>query len=276
MTQGDMGMYVPTVLSGDEMRDKQITREPMPYGSVLVVDDVESNIFVAKGLLAPYGLKIDTAESGLEAIDKIKNGNIYDIVLMDHLMPKMDGIEATTIIRDMGYQSAIVALTANTVSGQADFFIRNGFDDFISKPIDIRKLNTVLNRLIRDKQSTEVLETAAQQLEKKNVQSSENTRQSSFDSGFVEIFVRDVNKVLVSLESLNEKNDYIDEKNMRTYIVNMSVIKSSLSGVGNMELVAVAMKLESAGREKRLEIIASETKGFIDSLKVFMENLKRS
>jgi len=248
----------------------------MPYGSVLVVDDVESNIYITKELLAPYGLKIDTAESGFEAIDKIKNGKIYDIVLMDHMMPKMDGIETTKIIRDMGYQRAIVALTANAVSGQADLFIRSGFNDFISKPIDIRKLNTLLNRLIRDKQSTEVLEAAAQQLEERSGQSSENTRQSSFDPGFVEIFMRDVNKVLVSLESINEKDNYINERNMRTYIVNMSVIKSSLSSVGNMELAAVAMNLESAGREKRLEIIASETKGFIDSLKAFMENIKRS
>jgi len=151
-------MYVPTVLPGDEQRVRRITREPMPYGSVLVVDDVESNIYVAKGHLEPYGLKIDTAKSGFDAIDKIKNGNIYDIVLMDHLMPKMDGIEATKIIRDMGYKSAIVALTANAASGQAELFIRNGFDDFISKPIDIRKLNTVLNKLIRDKQPVEVLE----------------------------------------------------------------------------------------------------------------------
>ena len=271
-----LDMQVPTFLSGDELSAKQITRVPMPYGSVLVVDDVESNMYVAKGLLAPYGLKIDTAGSGFEAIDKIKNGNIYDIILMDHLMPKMDGIEATKIIRDMGYQSAIVALTANTVSGQADLFIRNGFDDYISKPIDVRKLNTVLNSLIRDKQSTEVLEAAAQQFEEGNGQSSGSTRQSSLDPGFTEIFMRDVNKVLVSLEALSEKDDYIDEKNMRNYIVNMLVIKSSLSSVGNMELAAVAMELESAGREKRLETITSETKGFIDSLKAFMGNIKRS
>jgi len=263
-------------MSGDELRVRQITREPMPYGSVLVVDDVESNIYAAKGHLAPYGLKIDTARSGFEAIGKIKSGNIYDIVLMDHLMPKMDGIEATKIIRDMGYQSAIVALTANAASGQADLFIRNGFDDFISKPIDNRKLNTVLNRLIRDKQSTEVLEAAEQQPEERNGQSSGNIRQSSFDPGFVEIFLRDVNKVLASLESLSEKDDYIDEKNMRIYIVNMLVIKSALSSVGNMELADVAMKLESAGREKRVETITSETKGFIESLKAFIENIKRS
>jgi PAS domain S-box-containing protein len=80
----------------------QIMFEPMAYGSVLVVDDVESNLFVVKGLLSPYKLSVDTAESGFEAIDKIKDGKVYDIIFMDHMMPKMDGIETTKRIRKTG------------------------------------------------------------------------------------------------------------------------------------------------------------------------------
>jgi len=132
----------------------------MPYGSVLVVDDVASNLYVAKGLLLPYGLRIETAVNGTEAIEKIKSGNVYDIVFMDHMMPGMDGIEATKIIRDMGYTRPVVALTANAVIGQSDIFLANGFDGFISKPIDSRQLNTALNHFIRDKQSREVIEAA--------------------------------------------------------------------------------------------------------------------
>jgi len=131
----------------------QIARDYMPYGSVLIVDDTETNLYVAKGLMEPYGLKIYTASSGLEAIEKVKSGNVYDIIFMDHMMPKMDGIEATQIIRDLGYAKPIVALTANAVAGQAEMFVSSGFDAFISKPIDIRQLNTVLNKFIRDKQS---------------------------------------------------------------------------------------------------------------------------
>jgi len=141
----------------------QLTRDPMPYGSVLIVDDVETNILVAEGLISLYGIKIESADSGPGAIEKIKNGSVYDIVFMDHMMPKMDGIEATSIIRSMGYERPIVALTANAVVGQADIFLKNGFDDFISKPLDIRLLDAVLNKLIRDKQPPEVLEAARRQ-----------------------------------------------------------------------------------------------------------------
>jgi len=136
--------------SSSRMKTLNIVREYMPYGSILIVDDVESNLLVAKGLMAPYGLSIDLAMSGFEAIDKIKAGKDYDIIFMDHMMPDMDGIEAVKIIREMGYEKPIVALTANAIVGQAEEFLTNGFDDFIAKPIDTRQLNSVLNEYIRD------------------------------------------------------------------------------------------------------------------------------
>ena len=135
----------------------QIKREPMPYGSILIVDDVPTNIFVARGLMASYELKIDSADSGLAAIEKIKNGAVYDVIFMDHMMPKMDGVEAVGIIRNMGYDRPIIALTANAVSGQAEKYRESGFDDFISKPIDIFRLNTILNEFVRDRQPPEFI-----------------------------------------------------------------------------------------------------------------------
>ena len=131
--------------------EKKIVRVPMPYGRVLVVDDMDAHLDVTKMLLRLYGLKILTVKSGFEAIDNIKAGNEYDIVFMDHLMPKMDGIEATKIIRGLGYRHPIIALSANDLQGQAEVFLANGFDDFILKPIDLRQLDAVLNKLIRDK-----------------------------------------------------------------------------------------------------------------------------
>ena len=130
----------------------KIQREPMPYGKVLVVDDMESNLDVAKLLLKPYQLQIETVKSGFEAIDKIKSGKDYDIVFMDHMMPKMDGVETTKTIRDLGYGHPIIALTANAVLGQSEMFLANGFDGYISKPIDMRQLNDSLNKYIRDKE----------------------------------------------------------------------------------------------------------------------------
>ena len=141
----------------------QIMQEPMPYGKVLVVDDVDINIYVAKGLLMPYKLQIDSANSGFAAIEKIESGAEYDIVFMDHMMPQMDGIETTTHLRNKGYTRPIVALTANAIVGQAGVFLKNGFDDFISKPIDVRRLNAVLRKFIRDKQTPEVLEEVRRQ-----------------------------------------------------------------------------------------------------------------
>jgi len=131
--------------------EKKIVREPMPYGRVLVVDDTDAHLDVAKMLLRLYGLKIHTVKSAYEAIEKIQAGNEYDIVFMDHLMPKMDGIEATKIIRGLGYRHPIIALTADDPQVYAEMFLANGFDDFISKPIDLRQLDASLNKLIRDK-----------------------------------------------------------------------------------------------------------------------------
>ena len=134
-----------------QTKNKKITRELMPYGKVLVVDDMVSNLDVAKLLLKPYQVQIDTAESGFDAIEIIKSGKVYDIVFMDHMMPNMDGLETTKKIRELGYNHTIIALTANAVVGQQEIFLANGFDAFMSKPIDIRQLNDSLNKFIRDK-----------------------------------------------------------------------------------------------------------------------------
>jgi len=137
-----------------KMQRSQIVRELMPYGSVLIVDDLDENLIVAKGLMKPYGLSIETVTGGYEALEKVNSGNVYDIIFMDQMMPGMDGLETTKLIREAGYTHHIVALSANALAGQAEIFLENGFDDFISKPIDIRHLNDVLNKLIRDKHTS--------------------------------------------------------------------------------------------------------------------------
>ncbi|MCL2283004.1 MAG: response regulator [Fibromonadales bacterium] len=146
-----MQLRIPDVAKNNAA---QIECKYMPYGKVLVVDDVESNLCVTKGLMEPYGISIEVVSSGQEAINKVKTGNIYDIIFMDHMMPEMDGVEATKIIRKMGYKRPIVALTANILIGQAKTFLENGFDDFVSKPIDLRQLNSALRRFIYDKHAS--------------------------------------------------------------------------------------------------------------------------
>ena len=134
--------------------------EPMPYGSVLVVDDTNANLFVAKGLLTFYSLDIETCTSGYDAIKLIEQGNVYDIIFMDHMMPGINGTETMQKLREMGYSQPILVLTANAMIGQAEQFIQSGFDGFISKPIQTKRLNDVLIKHIKDKQPSEVIAAA--------------------------------------------------------------------------------------------------------------------
>jgi len=131
------------------------THELMPYGKVLIVDDVDINLYVAEGMMSQYNLNIETALSGFEALDLVGDGKVYDIIFMDHMMPQMDGIETTRKLRDSGYDGSIVALTANAIVGNSDMFLDNGFDGFISKPIDITQLDVILNEFIRDRHPLE-------------------------------------------------------------------------------------------------------------------------
>jgi len=137
-------------------QDKQeITKELMPYGNILVVDDVEINLYVACEILLSYELEVEMADSGFTAIEKIQNGKKYDVIFMDHMMPKMDGIETTKKLRELGYTGFIVALTANALVGNDKIFAKNGFDGFIAKPIDIDQINSILNKFVRDKHPEE-------------------------------------------------------------------------------------------------------------------------
>jgi len=142
------------------------TLDPMPYGRVLVVDDVDINLYVAEGILTTYEIVVEMVESGQGAVDKIKSGKEYDIIFMDHMMPDMNGVEATKIIREMGYTHPIVALTANALKDAAKMFMDNGFSGFISKPIDMEKLNVYLERFIRDKHASKEAEKDTQKEKK--------------------------------------------------------------------------------------------------------------
>jgi HPt (histidine-containing phosphotransfer) domain-containing protein len=153
--------------------------------------------------------------------------------------------------------------------GQADVFLSNGFNDFVSKPIDIRQMNVILNKLIRDKQPPEVIEAARN----KAVNPFVSVVQASVDSVIIEAFLRDAVKALAKLEAIVKKNGYTDENDMRTYIINVHGIKAALANVGNPELSAVAAKLEKAGRENNIKTITDETPAFLKSLRSFVDGL---
>jgi signal transduction histidine kinase/DNA-binding response OmpR family regulator len=255
----------------------QFIREFMPYGRVLVVDDVETNLYVARGLMAPYGLSIETAASGFETIEKIKNGAVYDIIFMDHFMPKMDGIETAKKLRDLDYTNPIIALTANALTGQAEVFLENGFDGFISKPIDIRQLNASLNKFIRDKYPSKVVDSAREQVAKLNTPKSQITfapdiRPSSSPE-LSAIFTRDAEKVLDELKMMLS-DTFSDKDDLMQYVISVHSMKSALANIGEYELSDSALKLELAGRAKNISVIMAETPKFLEQLEELIKRNK--
>ena len=243
----------------------QFVREYMPYGKVLIVDDVETNLYVARGLMAPYGLSIETATSGFEAIEKIKGGANFDIIFLDHYMPRMDGIEAARIIRSLGYTYPIIALTANALAGQAEMFMENGFDGFISKPIDIRQLNASLNKLIRDKYPPEVVDASRKQAAKIKAKFAAEKAQQASGSGLAAYFTRDAEKALANLKRIITY-EFRRSDDFRQYVINVHSMKSALANIGETGLSAIALKLELAGRAENIPIIKSETPAFLEAL----------
>ena len=141
----------------DSKRDRnaQLVRAKLPDARVLVVDDVVTNLDVVRGMMKPYEMKIDCAMGGRQAVEMIRaEKHRYDAIFMDHMMPEMDGMEATRIIREeIGTEYArsipIIALTANAIVGTEEMFLKNGFQDFISKPIDMAQLDAVLRRWVK-------------------------------------------------------------------------------------------------------------------------------
>lgn len=120
-----------------------------PDARVLIVDDNQVNLIVAEGIMKPYHMQVDTADSGYEAIDMVQKKD-YDIVFMDHMMPELDGVDTTRLIRNLpGRKYAdlvIIALTANAVQGAKEMFLENGMQDFLAKPILSKELERILDR----------------------------------------------------------------------------------------------------------------------------------
>ncbi|MCL2226771.1 MAG: ATP-binding protein [Oscillospiraceae bacterium] len=242
--------------------------EPMPYGSVLVVDDQETNLYVAKGLFLPYQIKFDVAYSGQEAVDKVLAGNVYDIIFMDHMMPSMDGIETVGLLRKMGYEHPIVALTANAIIGQDEVFMQNGFDDYLSKPIDTRVLDACLNRFIREKQSLEVIAAVYDSYEK-------TQSMQKWEALPMEHFLRDADKVITALDAFMIKQSF-DAGNLKTYILSIHSMKNLLVSIGEENLASVANILEKAGRNSEEAIIIAETPALLQCFKGVVAALKES
>jgi len=247
----------------------KLVSTPMPYGRVLAVDDVESNLYVIKELLMPYKIAVETVTNGYDATEKISSGKVYDIIFMDHMMPGMDGIEATKIIRGMGYKHPIVALTANALKNVSEMFLNNGFTGFIPKPIEINQFNSCLIRYIRDKQPSEVIEAAERQYA--DTKSTNNLMDNLRES-----FLLDARKALGILEplieSLNREHE-LDNERLKSFVIQTHSMKSALYNIGQVELSKAALTLETAGKTNKMEVILKVTPRFLDSLTELVKEL---
>ena len=149
------GFPVVRIINGDydDFKAKNAEDDRLRFEGVkaLVVDDEPMNLVVASGLLREYGMEVETADSGKEAIEKYSMSD-FGVIFMDHMMPEMDGVEAMKRIRQIGRESGravkVIALTANAISGAREMFINEGFDGFIAKPIDIMEFERVMKRVL--------------------------------------------------------------------------------------------------------------------------------
>jgi len=271
------------------LKNMQISLEQMPYGRVLIVDDIDTNIFVARGLMQPYELKeIVSANSGQEALKLIEKGNVYDVIFMDHMMPGMDGIETVKHIREAGYKEPIIALTANVVGDQAGIFLQNGFNDYISKPIDMRRLNVIMNAYVRDKQPQQVLDEARKQAELKRQNKGKPGEQDSSkvppDSKLLgaEIPGLDVSKGLkrfdgndkiyldvlrsytAGVSSMLDIIETFNEETLADYIIKVHGIKGISFDIFAEQTASEAKNLEDAGKAGNLEFIKSNHPAFME------------
>ncbi len=296
---------------GRELYEQEISagnrRFYAPDVKILIVDDNAVNLKVAEGLLRPYGMQIDKALSGEESIQKIMDTH-YDLVLMDHMMPKMDGIEATKIIRqkeDSYFKNLpIIALTANAVHGAQKMFKEAGMNDFVSKPIEMRRLSDKLKKWLPKEKIIPIHEIQEEKKTPLQNEGRETTRISPSKDDLTE--ETKIEAVFGNIQGLNVANgldyvagdealyhdvltDYADEVEKRSadilkflsegdlenYTIQVHALKSVSKTIGAMELSELAKELEDSGRTKNMQVICEKTPVLLRQYRELGENLKQ-
>lgn len=247
-----------------------------PDARILIVDDNAVNLTVAEGLLEPLSMQVDKALSGPEAVEKI-SAKKYDLILMDHMMPEVDGVEATHIIRRFHkeYENVpIIALTANAVSGVKEMFIKEGMNDFIAKPIEVRILAAKMKRWL-PKEKIKIMNTKNAQAGKTNrTQQQEQTAPPITDLdtaaalkllGSAKLFwavLKDYYQAIPKKKELIRK--YFEAEDWRNYTVEVHALKSASKQIGAVKLADMAAMLEDAGNQLNVELIQEKTPELIE------------
>lgn len=248
----------------------------------LIVDDNDINLKVTQGLLKPYGLTIDTAGSAEEAI-RLINRTRYDIVYMDHMMPGMDGVEATKVIRaydDPYYKSLpIIALSANAIDGVEELFKEAGMNDFIPKPVDVAVLEESIRKWVSsDKLSTGMVEVRETQKDGASYDKFKKIDVSvglSYTNGNAEMYRSIVKDFALSIQ---EKKDLInklaDSEDVGRFTIEVHALKSSAKTLGALWLSDTALELERLGHKREMDSIKEKLPSLNAEIDAVIEDLK--
>ena len=237
-----------------------------PDARLLVVDDNAINLTIAEGLLAPLKVHLDKANGGQEAIDMVA-ANDYDIVLMDHMMPGVDGVDATRAIREARGDSerpVIIALSANAMEEARKLFKEAGMRDFVAKPIDIRDLVTRIKHWLPPEK---IVESDGSEVVSAGAGNEVKVKSDRFDTEdavvalgsaalydkIAEEYFRTGADRMTELRSAFANEDWTD------YTIKVHALKSSSRQIGALHLGDLAEALEKAGKAGDIDKIKADT-----------------
>ena len=279
-------LSVATILNGEELHNDSGGMDLIdsdfiaPDARILIVDDNAINLTVAEGLLEPLKLQIDTAISGKLALEMIEE-KYYDVIFMDHMMPDLDGVETTHLIRRFhpDYNEVpVIALTANAVDGTRDLFLSEGMNDFVAKPIELKVIVSKLRSWLPEEKILKRKDMPAdndQAAVKTQVQSEKNS-DITIEGLNVEAAMKLLGSEKLFWAVLKEYYRVIDKKyNMikeyeskeqwKEYTIEVHALKSASRQVGAMELATVAERMEKAGNAKEAALIHETTPSMLES-----------
>lgn len=264
--------------------DKNYNTFTAPEAVVLVVDDQPLNLKVCQGLLGPYEMEVYTARSGQEALRQMTQ--VWpDLVLMDHMMPEMDGIETTRRIREMGKKDPyfavvpIIALTANAMKGAKEEFLHNGFNDFLSKPMELEQMDNILRAWIpEDKQKAPsrplgdlLNEPIPEDLQ--GLPGIDVARGMSY-CGTGQVYRKTLFLFREQIHGrLRRIRQAWEESRLEDYVIEVHSLKSAARWIGAMDLGDQAEALEMAGRAQDTETINANTSALLEECQKLGETL---
>lgn len=262
--------------SGGEGRKALIA----PLAKILVVDDNITNIKVAQGILTMYQVRVDTALSGRECLEKVEKHN-YHMIFMDHMMPEMDGIETTKLIRlhhnPEIRNMVIIALTANAISGTREMFLQNGFQEYISKPINLNSIEAVLKKylpsdIIHYVEKDDDQDYSDVEIELPYVEVAEGLKNyGNNKTRYLQILKYIYDDGPGHVQRIK---DCLMVCNYRDYIFEVHALKGLMAGIGAMDLAEFARLQEYAARDGNIEVIRRESSFMVEQYEMMLENIK--